>query len=603
MPQPDDASLKRLANAVSMAPPKFGEIFDGFVATRGGMRFKILKLMNPKRPVLDAFLAARDGGFFPDLSEKILLAGGFQDFDEDNTESANLRITLQAVVDPSLGFLSADGLKSGVLTAVRRVCKIEIDTPGGIQRATGFLIGPQAVLTAWHAIAPLLDASGARTPGSHKSIAVHFDQVGIFQRGVTTGVTEDWLVGSSRKHALEDPTTNVLDFTALPPADFDRDLDYAILRLDQPVGRERGFYSLDALRKPCVTGVGSQVTLFQHPAGQQMKVTFGTGVSLWPPAIETRLRHSANSMAGSSGGLMLDATFEPVALHQCGLKAAGVLINGAIPTACIAAKNDNVSTVIGLDPVWRIEKTGEPVVGRGLFQEKVLNAIGGQNRILVVRGDPKSGKSFSQGILRTMLGEAEHILVPLAASDLSSDPVAVARAVLDQVMPVAEAETALPQPADGTTAISAWIRDFLYPAVIAALKAAAGRRMIWIVIDDLDVAPPTASGVLLFAELLFSEIEAHPFLRFVLIGQTGLIASAPHGMVDYDDTAPLGVADIEKYLLLRATANGWNLTQEMAHALARTVDKAIRADQDPGPSITKLPKWLGNLVDDAALGG
>jgi len=602
VPEPDDTKLKRLAAAVTLPPAAFGEIYDGFVTQHGGSRFMVLKLMNPAKPILEAFRAARDAGFFPELSEKILLAGGFPKLEGDNQESKDLRITMHAVVDASLGFLDARDLKSGVLTALRRVCKIEIDTPNGVNKATGFLIGPQAVLTAWHAIAPLLDATGSRKPDSHKSIAVHFDQVGLFQAGVKTGVMEDWLAGSSKKHALEDPTTIVLDFDTLPAKDFDRDLDYAILRLDRPVGRERGFYSLNALHRPCVDRIGSQLTLFQHPGGAVMKIASGVGKSLWPPAIETRLRHTANATMGSSGGLLLDAASEPVALHQCGLQTPTGAINGAIPTACIAAKNDNVSAVIGLDPIWQIEGSGKAVVGREPFQRKVLEAIAGHNRILVVRGDPKSGKTFSLDILRTMLGNVDHVVSALSASDLPNDAFALARLILGLVMPVAEVEAALPQPDDGTTAINAWIRDFLYPAVIGALKTAAGRRTIWIVIDDLDLAPPVAIAVLLFGELLFSDIEAHPFLRFVLIGQTGLITSAPARLVAYDDIASLGMADVEAYILRRATANGWSVTAEVAHALAMTVEAAMRTDL-PGPSTPKLGKWLEALVTDAVLKG
>jgi hypothetical protein len=574
----DDAKLRRLVQSVQLPRPQFREIYDALATEKGGDQFKLLQLMADPAdpPYLDAFRQAHDGGWLSLLTERLLAVNAFPETNEDSATGKQLRVALQGLVQPTLGFLNADMLRSGVIIAVRRVCRISVSAEDSASFGTGFLVGPQAVITSWHVIAPLLDASGTPKENSAEKIRVEFDAIGTSHTLTTVGVVAQWLVGSSKVHPIEHPPAQ-LDFGAAAPDGFDKHLDYALIRLDKPVGRERGYYRLDRSRKPAVDGARTQITLFQHPYGTNMWAAMGTGLALWPPRIETRFRHNANSMNGSSGGLILDADFEPVALHQCGiLRDDGqAVVNGAIPTACIAANDDPFEGTTGLDPLWHIAETDAPVIGREDFQRHVLNAIAGNTRIIAVRGEPKTGKTFSIAILRALLGLVEHSVIEMKAANISPVPARLAADLLESMgAPVLETEP-LPATADALTAQDAWIRDTLYPEFARRAYKAAGKRILWLAIDDLDTNPLANSASRHLLERLYSDIASLPFLRIVLLGLTGPVPAALPKFVGYDATQPFTRAEIETYLQRRFVERRVNGSEtemrRMAAAIVNTI--------------------------------
>ena len=595
----DDARLRRLVHSVRLPRPQFSEIYDALAAEKGGDQFKLLQLMADPAdpPYLDAFRQARDGGWLGPLTERLLAVNAFPDTNDESASGQQLRVALQGLVQPTLGFLNADMLRSGVIIAVRRVCRIAVSAEDSASFGSGFLVGPQAVITSWHVIAPLLDPAGLPAPDSAGRIRVEFDVVGSSHAPSTVGVVAQWLVGSSKVHPSEHPPAQ-LDFGDAVPEGFDKHLDYALLRLDKPVGRERGYYRLDRARKPSVDGARTQITLFQHPYGTNMWAAMGSGVALWPPRIETRFRHNANSMNGSSGGLILDADFEPVALHQCGiLRDDGqAVVNGAIPTACIAANDDPFEGTAGLDPLWRIADTDAPVIGREDFQRHVLNAIAGNTRIIAVRGERQTGRTFSIAILRALLGMVEHSVIDIKAADMSPVPAQLAADLLAAMgAPVAATEP-LPSTADALTAQDAWIRDDVqFVAVRERAGKAAGKRILWLAIDDLDTNPLANAASRHLLERLYSDIGSLPFLRIVLLGLNGPVPAAPPRFVGYDSTQPFTRAEIETYLQRRFVERSVGGSEtEMRRMAAMIVNTIGFYGNDRAGQVAQL---IGTVVD------
>lgn len=586
MNEPDDDALQEMANALELARDAFALLYDELAEIHGTRKFKVTALYNRTTPFFSAFKAARDASWFDELAERLLLADAFPSLSDPGVKNDAIRQQLQGVVQPSLGFLTVENLGIGVINAAKRVCRIEVDGSNPTM-GTGFLIGPQAVLTARHVIEGLLDTvTGKPLVDGHKSLRVIFDEVGRWHERTVCEVQPDWLVGSSPPHSGEYPDADAAGLDAIDPEEFRDCLDYAILRLDLPRGRERGHYQLDAKRLPCVVAPNCNVSLFQHPDGAPMHQAPGAGVALWPGTVGTRLRHNANALPGTSGGLILDSGSQPVAMHQCTfLDIAGdPVINGAIPTAYIAAKGDRTDIVIGLDPVWRVVSTGQPILGRESFQLCVMLALTAEARIIAVRGPSGSGKSFSRTILRAIIEDSTNAIVEINASDIPIDAREFAKLIVDKIPNSGGASTGLPTFDDVETARAAWVNDLLLPALLGAIRSSAGERIFWLVIDDLEKHPLADGSAKHLLERLQSNIGSSGFLRLVLLGQVGAVAAARPIDVQFDDIDALTEQDVAKYLSRKAVAADKDASIDEINAVAKFAMKAAKAAAGPLPA-------------------
>ena len=465
---------------------QFATIFDEISQGRT-RKFMVLAMLNGQEPYLEALKQAHKKGFLDALLEQLAHAG------VTGHSKTSVSPRLEAITRPDLGFPNVDVELTGKLTASRRLCCITVlKTPGGNphKSGTGFLVGPQTVLTSYHVINTLLDEQDSPLPDSKDRLRVAFDELNGLSAGAVIPVHEDWLVDHSKFHPLEDPDNQkALDWDMIPEEGFDKHLDFALLRLSQTVGRERGFYRLDAGSAASVGNASAQVALLQHPEGSALASTAGAGLKLWPDSLKTRLHHNANSANGSSGGLLVNNEFKPIGLHQCSYVDAQKkpLFNGAITTSTIAKLSLPMDSVQGFDPVWM--SSDEPVIGREDFQRSVLDAIGGHKRILTVSGISKMGRSFTTKILRAMLGSAEHHIVELSASKLQVTARTAAHRILAALTGEEAKVPALPDTTEAETAQAGWIGSELFPAFSQAMHKLAGHRIAWLAIDDLDRYP------------------------------------------------------------------------------------------------------------------
>lgn len=552
--------LVRLAAAVK-SRERFEAIFDQVRTPGKSLPFKVLALLDAQQPYLKSYHHARDIGFLDTLLADLMHA---QVLDLELLAapgSAPLSVTaqLQAVTRPDLGFMNMAVEINGKVVASRRLCCItvlEADLATPHAAGTGFLVGPQIVLTSGHLVDALLDAAGQPLAQSSKRIRVAFDQIDGRSAGTVVPVQERWLVDRRGLHPLE-AQRQVLNWDDPPEAGFDEHLDFALVRLSRPVGYERGFYALDPARMPVVTAVGGMVALLQHPAGFPQASAAGAAIRLWPPTFKSRMLHNANSAEGSSGGLLVDSEFQPVGLHQCTYKDAQSkpVCNGAIPTARIAGLKLPLSEVLGLDPVWKIKETDEAVIGREDFQSSVLEALEGHARILTVAGASRMGRSFTTRILREMLGIAEHQVVEMSASKIAVTARDTALAILAEIGGKASGAT-LPDTSQAESAQPAWIAQELLPAFRRIVAAAASQRIIWLVIDDLDRFPVANTSTRVFLESVYSGMTGIPGLRIVLIGFQGAVPGALARQVRGETLREFSVPELMQYIDRESTASG-----------------------------------------------
>jgi Trypsin-like peptidase domain/Effector-associated domain 1 len=197
-----------------------------------------------------------------------------------------------------------------LLTLARRICRIRYPVAAGILYGTGFLIGPDLVLTNHHVIEPLFKGQAKRG-----AVAIRFDyaeHAADRDEGIDFALDEKWLVRSSPYSEAD------LAVDAGEPAD--DELDYAVIRLAKDAGRslgrtgvERGWIDLDDISASI--GEDQIVFILQHPDGEPIKQTIGL-TKAGPSKL--RLRYDADTESGSSGALVVTSQLQPVALHHAG---------------------------------------------------------------------------------------------------------------------------------------------------------------------------------------------------------------------------------------------------------------------------------------------
>ncbi len=237
-----------------------------------------------------------------------------------------------------------------LFSQIRRVCCIEM---AGARVATGFLVGPNVVLTNHHAVKSAieakLDVSG---------ISCLFDYYRRPDNGqLTEGVRVGLAAGFSEWHADSSPSLKSADEIAgAPPATLDQ-LDHALLVLAQPLGRsamyeggpKRGWIKVPETAP--LLPIGAPISILQHPKSKEQKLTsdLHSVLSVGP----TRLRHKTNTDEGASGSPCFDLDWKLVALHHFGdPDHVPAKFNQAVPIAAIRERlaRDGKEALLGGDP-------------------------------------------------------------------------------------------------------------------------------------------------------------------------------------------------------------------------------------------------------------
>jgi len=197
-----------------------------------------------------------------------------------------------------------------------------VECPEGTAVATGFLVGPDLLLTNQHV------REGADFDKSPRKVCVRFGYAraaGVADPGATYKLADDWLVAAS------------------PVGE----LDYCLARLAAPAGDDpsgryvtappRGWLvrAADAVQK------GDIVTVLGHPRGVAM--TQASGVVTDLPA--GWLDYAVNTLPGSSGSPVLNERWELVGLHS---REGDVESNTGVSLAAILKElPDDVRDLVG----------------------------------------------------------------------------------------------------------------------------------------------------------------------------------------------------------------------------------------------------------------
>lgn len=203
----------------------------------------------------------------------------------------------------------------GLLAAEWRICRVEVAHESGLTSCgTGFLVGPDRVLTCCHVLEPLFTEGGAtpRDSAAARAVTLRFDfrrtADGPDLRGVAHWLhPTDWYVAHSPVGAL----------------------DYALVRVDgapghAPPGGESGGQSRGAHARgwvelptpPLLPHRDQLLLIMQHPVGEPLALAIGTQTGELPDDGDPVLRYTTRTEKGSSGAPCFDAQWGLVALHR-----------------------------------------------------------------------------------------------------------------------------------------------------------------------------------------------------------------------------------------------------------------------------------------------
>lgn len=247
------------------------------------------------------------------------------------------RSVLEAFVTSNQTFLDVAVWREELARLEWRVCRVDLDKVG---RGTGFLVGPDLVLTNHHVVDRLIGGSAA---ASQVSCLFDFKMVGdeVISKGVRIDLADaEPVVASSppSPHDVElDPKTGE------PGPD---ELDYALLRLASPAGElSPGGADAEATRgwvtlRPDVIDLTTldAIVILQHPERLPLKLAVGTEQDLVLNGAGNRIRYTVPTLPGSSGSPVFDTDWNLVALHHSGdPDTADPGYNEGIPISAIAA--------------------------------------------------------------------------------------------------------------------------------------------------------------------------------------------------------------------------------------------------------------------------
>lgn len=186
---------------------------------------------------------------------------------------------------------------------------------------TGFLVGPDTLLTNYHVLRTVIEG-----PDKPADVRFRFGYKKLKNLEVSLGQLaelqpNDWLIDYSpysESERIGKPDQ------ALPTED---ELDYALVRLSGALGRDpvdpatpgspvRGWVRLPTTDPPLYPNM--PLLILQHPRAAPLKLGIDTKGVIGENANHTRVRYATNSEAGSSGSPCFDMDWGLVALHHYG---------------------------------------------------------------------------------------------------------------------------------------------------------------------------------------------------------------------------------------------------------------------------------------------
>lgn len=222
---------------------------------------------------------------------------------------------LERVIRQINGFLDIAQFRQRLGEIEGRVCRVDSEG-GGI--GTGFLLGPETVITNYHVVQDIIE--GQKPLGA---LSLRFD----FK--LTRG-------GTRLDSGTIVPVSELVTYSQYDPADLRGDslpdpsnLDYALLKLERRIGEEpiggvsvssetppRGWLAIPDF--PNNFERDTPLFIVQHPNKEPMKLALDTEGIIGLNRNGSRVLYRTNTEPGSSGSPCFDQNWQLIALHHSG---------------------------------------------------------------------------------------------------------------------------------------------------------------------------------------------------------------------------------------------------------------------------------------------
>lgn len=247
--------------------------------------------------------------------------------------TAPLRPELERIIRTTNSFLDVNKWRTKLGQIESQVCRIEIQSTKGLIYGTGFLLGPDIVITNYHVMEAVIEGEQSRTlhgglSALRKDVILRFDYKRLID-GTTLDpgieyhlAPNNWLIDQSPMSpvdSISEPKNTV------PHSDH---LDYVLLRVEgspglEPIGKgaEPGASArkwIEICPQPHNFQPGTALFIVQHPEGAPLQLAFDTDALIGVNANHTRITYKTNTLPGSSGSPCFNSNWELVALHHSG---------------------------------------------------------------------------------------------------------------------------------------------------------------------------------------------------------------------------------------------------------------------------------------------
>lgn len=542
---------------------------------------------------------------------------------------------LQALLNDYEPFLSAAEMQELLPRLFRTVCAVALGEPYKTIVGSGFLIGPDLVMTNYHVVVDFLAMDlktkviSATAPGDQ--LFFFFDYLWAPAPSVPPDnsmrtyayvtAADKWLVHAREllwKDGQPGASTTVTS-----------EYDYVVIRLRKPIGALPARRSGGAIRgwlslpKDAIDYLPKRrVLVFQHPERAPQQFDIGDYVQLDPSL--TRARYAVNTAHGSSGGAAVGINGELFALHNAevtapvpGASGAQMKLNQGVRIDKIAddlrAAMPNLLSNLAAgtkDPLfWSLNDSLEdsrPIIGRTRFREMVEEMCAPDgSRVLVVTGPPASGLRYSVKLLRRTLGTHVPVIV-LSPRDLQNLPPEQFIRVLVEELGVGVGVTAIPEQQSNEN-VPRWIRNDLPRWLLDRLSDAEQRDRArfpaWVVINAVVPEDQRLLWAQNLRDLVASLVGAHdpgqagidlPQLRWMFLSASAE-ALPLSGVSKLDEDLSNYVAYEEDFAECLQTA--WLAIDKQAGALDTAIFRGMaRVIKDLNPAGVPLRKALANGV-------
>jgi hypothetical protein len=241
-------------------------------------------------------------------------------------------LALENIIRQQHSFLNVSTWRQMLGKLEYQVCRIEIKLSTSTKTyGTGFLVGPDLLLTNYHVMEPVIQQENlckTGKPWSHpEDVVFRFDYKVLPESSIVNPGTvcllkeDDWLVDFSPVSQWDSEP---------PPKSADpslEELDYALVRLkDSPgihsIGRDS---EIDAPKRGWVKiredfdfSSDSALIILQHPKAAPLKLSIDTNASINVNGNGTRITYMTNTEPGSSGSPCFNINWELIAIHHAG---------------------------------------------------------------------------------------------------------------------------------------------------------------------------------------------------------------------------------------------------------------------------------------------